>query len=106
MQYKLLTVASIATLAAATGIPASQCISGPVQCCNLVERADGPTAAALLALLGIVVQDSSILVGITCFPITIIGVGSASCTAQPVCCQDNSHNGIVAVGCVPVDLSL
>ncbi|THU91485.1 hypothetical protein K435DRAFT_674080, partial [Dendrothele bispora CBS 962.96] len=57
-------------------------------------------------LLGIVVQDVNALVGVTCSPISVIGVGGDSCSANPVCCENNSFNGIVALGCVPVDLSL
>ena len=45
----------------------------------------------LLGLLGIVVQGVDVLVGINCSPITVIGVGSGgSCSANVVCCQDNS----------------
>ncbi|KAK7449221.1 hypothetical protein VKT23_013366 [Stygiomarasmius scandens] len=111
MQFtRLASLAALTTLAVATPTrrnePASQCTTGPVQCCNSVESADGATASKLLGLLGVVLQDVNVLVGITCSPISVIGVGGNSCSANPVCCEDNSFHGVVSVGCVPVDLSL
>ncbi|KDR84004.1 hypothetical protein GALMADRAFT_133382 [Galerina marginata CBS 339.88] len=108
MQFKLSIFASIAlaTLAAAT--PArrnpSQCDTGSLQCCDSVQQADSAAASKILALLGITVQDVTALVGLTCTPITVIGAGSDSCTAQPVCCTDNSFHGVVALGCSPINL--
>ncbi|EEB94485.1 hypothetical protein MPER_06691, partial [Moniliophthora perniciosa FA553] len=49
----------------------------------------------LLGLLGIVIQDLNVLIGISCAAINVIGVGGNSCFAP-----------LVAIGCVPVDLSL
>ncbi|KAI0750516.1 fungal hydrophobin-domain-containing protein [Fomes fomentarius] len=55
--------------------------------------------------LGITVQDVNALVGLTCTPITVIGVGSgSSCSANTVCCDDTSHGGLVDIGCLPVTL--
>ncbi|EJD01687.1 fungal hydrophobin [Fomitiporia mediterranea MF3/22] len=94
------------TATATTTEPASQCNTGPIQCCNTVTTAGDSAAAGILGLLGIVVQDLDILVGLTCTPITIIGTGGASCNAHPVCCEDNSHGDLISIGCVPVDISL
>ncbi|KAL1940955.1 hypothetical protein VTO73DRAFT_7591 [Trametes versicolor] len=109
MFAKLFTVASLAILAAATptpgGEPASSCSTGPVQCCQSTGTADSTAVAPILASIGVVVQDVSALVGVTCSPITVVGVGSgSSCSAQAVCCEDNSHGGLVSIGCVPVTL--
>jgi hypothetical protein len=76
-------VSSLAILAAATPVPTdggstNQCTSGTQQCCNTVTKASDPAASLLLGLLGIVVQDVNVLVGLTCSPITVIGVGSGS----------------------------
>ncbi|KAI1798181.1 fungal hydrophobin [Ganoderma leucocontextum] len=105
-----LALVALPLLAAATplevrgGEPPSSCSTGPIQCCNTVEQASAPSAAALLGLLGIVLQDLTVLVGLTCSPITVIGVGGGSCSAQAVCCQDNSTGGLISIGCVPVTL--
>ncbi|KDQ51801.1 hypothetical protein JAAARDRAFT_704037 [Jaapia argillacea MUCL 33604] len=85
--------------------PASGCNTGPIQCCQSVESASSPSAAAILGPLGVVLQDVNVLVGLTCSPITVVGVGSGSeCSASPVCCQDNSYGGLISIGCVPVTL--
>ncbi|KAJ3887973.1 hydrophobin 2 [Lentinula edodes] len=109
MQFKLAFVsAALATLAVATpaprGEPASSCTTGPVQCCDSTESASSTSATALLGLLGIVLQDLNVLVGLTCSPVTVIGVSGSSCSAQAVCCEDNSHGGLISIGCVPVTL--
>ncbi|KAH9475718.1 Fruiting body protein SC3 [Psilocybe cubensis] len=108
MQFKTLaaTVALGATLAAATGSPASQCNTGGLQCCNSTGTANSDAISKILGLLGIVVQDVTALVGVNCSPISVIGIGGNSCTAQPVCCTNNSFGGLVALGCSPVDLNL
>ncbi|KAA1470825.1 hydrophobin 2 [Dentipellis sp. KUC8613] len=88
-------------------VPASQCNTGPVQCCNSVQKASSPAAAGLLGLLGIVIQDVTALVGLGCTPISVVGVGSgATCQAQPVCCENNNFNGLINIGCSPVNINL
>ena len=72
------------TLAAATGgapgapIPASQCNTGSVQCCDSTGKASDTSIAKILGLLGVVVQDVNAIVGVTCTPITVIGAGGDS----------------------------
>ncbi|ESK87979.1 hydrophobin [Moniliophthora roreri MCA 2997] len=83
-----------------------QCNTGPIQCCNsLGKSTDGPIAA-ILKLLGVVVQDVTALIGLTCSPITVIGGGGNSCSSQPVCCSNNSFNGLIAIGCTPININL
>ncbi|THU91475.1 fungal hydrophobin [Dendrothele bispora CBS 962.96] len=109
MQFtRLASIAALATLAVATPTLSrrDECTTGPIQCCNSVQSADSPAVAGLLGLLGIVVQDVTALVGVNCSPISVIGVGGNSCSASPVCCENNSFNGLVAIGCVPINISL
>ncbi|KAF8985272.1 fungal hydrophobin-domain-containing protein [Cyathus striatus] len=113
MQFKLsVATLALATLAVATparrNIPASQCSgsTGALQCCDSTGKATDPSIANILGPLGIVVQDVTALVGVTCSPISVVGVGGNSCTAQPVCCTNNSFNGVVALGCTPVNINL
>ncbi|THV04298.1 fungal hydrophobin, partial [Dendrothele bispora CBS 962.96] len=87
------------------GEPASSCSTGPIQCCNTVTTAKDPAAAGVLSLLGIVVQDVNVSIGLTCDPIPGIDVGSGSCSANPVCCSDNSHGGLISIGCTSVGLA-
>ncbi|KAJ3992937.1 hydrophobin 2 [Lentinula boryana] len=109
MQFKLAFVtAALATLAAATPTPrtepSSSCSTGPVQCCNTVQSANSAGISSILGLLGVVLGDLDVLVGITCSPITVIGASGSSCSAQAVCCEDNSHGGLISIGCLPVTL--
>ncbi|KAH7872160.1 hydrophobin 2 [Lentinula edodes] len=109
MQFKLAFVtAALATLAVATPTPrnepASSCSTGPIQCCDSVQSASSSPVAILLGLLGIVLQDVNVNVGLTCSPITVIGASGSSCSAQAVCCEDNSHGGLISIGCLPVSL--
>jgi hypothetical protein len=86
MQFKLaaLTAVAVATLAAATPTrrtdsgPSNQCNTGSIECCQSVQTAGSSSVAALLGLLGIVVQDVTALVGVTCSPISVIGAGGTS----------------------------
>ncbi|KAJ3996826.1 hydrophobin 2 [Lentinula boryana] len=104
MQFKFAFVsAALATLAVATPAPRDTCSTGPIQCCQTVEPASSSGAAGILSLLGIVLQDLTVDVGLTCSPITVIGT-SSSCSAQAVCCEDNSHGGLISIGCAPVTL--
>ncbi|KAF5348044.1 hypothetical protein D9758_010071 [Tetrapyrgos nigripes] len=109
MQFKFLTVAALASLAAATPLEVrqtDQCNTGSLQCCNSVQSGSSSTATTLAGLLGIVIGDITAQVGITCTPISVIGVGGNSCTAQPVCCTNNSFNGVIALGCTPININL
>ncbi|KAF8966177.1 hydrophobin [Flammula alnicola] len=60
----------------------------------------------LLGVLGIVIQGVEALVGIQCSPIDIAGIGQNSCNEQPVCCENTSFNGLIAIGCVPININL
>ncbi len=61
-----------------SGGSGDNCSTGPVQCCNSVDKAGSTTVAPILKSLGVVVSDLDVLVGLTCNPITVIGAGSDS----------------------------
>ena len=94
-----------------TATPVSQCSTGSVQCCNSLTTAGNSAAATILGLvsasklthlnaysfsailqLGIVVQDLNVIVGLTCSPLSVIGIGGSSCDAQTVCCENDSFS--------------
>ncbi|PPQ68718.1 hypothetical protein CVT26_003624 [Gymnopilus dilepis] len=113
MQFKLASVLALATLAAANPVrrgeqTTTQCTTGSLQCCESVEQAGklSTPVTTLLGLLGIVVQGVTAMVGVTCSPVTVIGTGGTSCSEQPVCCTNNSFNGLVALGCSPLNANL
>jgi hypothetical protein len=88
-----------------SGTP-SQCNTGPVQCCNSVTTASNPVASLLIGLLGILGVGGDVVVGLTCSPLSVIGIGGNSCSSQPVCCENNNFNGAIAIGCSPINLNL
>ena len=59
-----------------TSTPASSCSTGDLQCCNSVESATDPTAAGILALLGVIVQGVDVVAGLTCDPISVVGISN------------------------------
>ncbi|KAF9006619.1 hypothetical protein BDQ17DRAFT_297735 [Cyathus striatus] len=78
-----LTTLAFPCLAAATPtsrtLPASQCATGPVQCCKCVQDITGTDMARLFGMVNVVAQDvTTVPVGITCSPISVIGVGNDS----------------------------
>ncbi|EPQ51122.1 hydrophobin [Gloeophyllum trabeum ATCC 11539] len=109
-KLSLFAVSALSILAAATPTPtgtepAGQCTTGPIQCCNTVTQANDPAAATILGSLGVVLQDVTALVGLTCSPINVVGIGSGStCDAHPVCCENNSYGSLISIGCVVVEL--
>ncbi|KAF9012659.1 hydrophobin, partial [Cyathus striatus] len=82
-----------------------QCNTGSLQCCNSTQAASDPVTNELLGLLGIVLGPITGLIGFNCSPLTVAGVGGNSCTVQPVCCTSNQFNGLLAVGCNPINLN-
>nr|CAC86005.1 hydrophobin 2 [Dictyonema glabratum] len=98
-------VGALPSPAAAT-IPASQCNTGSLQCCQTLSNSSNSGVTTLSGLLGIVIP-ANVPVGLTCNPISLlVGIGGNSCSAQPVCCQGNNFNGLIVLGCTPVNLNL
>ncbi|THU77680.1 hydrophobin-domain-containing protein [Dendrothele bispora CBS 962.96] len=101
------TTVTVVTPPATTTIASGgQCNTGSLQCCNSVQKASSSGVGLLLGLLGVVLGDVNVLVGVTCSPLSVIGVGGNSCTAQPVCCENNNFNGVIAIGCTPININL
>jgi hypothetical protein len=102
----VVAISAAALVAAAPASNGGHCNTGPVQCCNSVQKAGDKGATAALGLLNIIVEDVNAMVGFNCSPITAIGLGSSGCAATPVCCENNKFNGLVNVGCVPITVGL
>ncbi|KAI0329279.1 fungal hydrophobin [Cubamyces sp. BRFM 1775] len=99
------THASEAKRATPSGSPggSGNCNTGPIQCCNQVSKANDNVISTILGLLDLVI-DPEALVGLQCSPLSGVGVGGSSCSATPVCCENNSQGGLISIGCIPIIL--
>ncbi|KAK1222961.1 hypothetical protein PQX77_014161 [Marasmius sp. AFHP31] len=95
---KLFALCAMTTLAAATAVvkrtgggEGGEGNCPKVQCCKSTTKADDPVVTALLTKLGISIGDVNVLVGLDCFPITVLGGGNGACSDRTVYCEDNSH---------------
>ncbi|KAJ3551688.1 hypothetical protein NP233_g13033 [Leucocoprinus birnbaumii] len=88
------------------GSTGGSCNTGSIQCCNTVQDASSTGVSQLAGLLGIALGSITGLVGLNCSPLSILGVGGNSCSAQPVCCTGNSFSGLISLGCNPINLNL
>ncbi|KAF8063161.1 hypothetical protein FPV67DRAFT_1672200 [Lyophyllum atratum] len=99
------------TLLAAATNPTTTVIPPPQPTTTIpamyVQSSDSSAVAALLDLLGIVIQGVAVPIGITCTPIDVLGIGAGGAgTAQPVCYSNNEFHGVVAVGCTSINIGL
>lgn len=78
MQFAALTVLAVVAVASAGSAPSDQCNTGAIQCCNSVQEANSPSVAGLFGVLGIAVKDVTGQVGVTCSPITAVGIAGNS----------------------------
>ncbi|KAF9045355.1 hydrophobin-251 [Panaeolus papilionaceus] len=100
-------VVALPILAAASVIPRDgDCDTGSINCCNSTMQSSITSLTSLSSLLGIALPDIGGLIGLSCSPLSILGAGGNSCSAQPVCCTNNSFNGLVALGCTPININL
>ncbi|RXW12629.1 hypothetical protein EST38_g13225 [Candolleomyces aberdarensis] len=113
--FAVLAASSVFLAASAAPAPGGhggsvdQCNGGQVSCCNQVSEVSSvdKSTSILLSLIGVDVGSLTGLVGSNCSPISALAIGSgASCSTQQVCCQNNYYNGLVNVGCSPVNVAL
>ncbi|KAK0216852.1 hydrophobin 2 [Armillaria fumosa] len=108
-----LAVLALPLLAAASVLPREstnttvswgKCNTGSAQCCKSVQDPKSSAVQDALGVLGIPIGGITAGVGLTCDPITVVGLGTTQCANQPVCCDQNNYNGLVALGCTPINI--
>ncbi|KDR81003.1 hypothetical protein GALMADRAFT_136066 [Galerina marginata CBS 339.88] len=107
----VLFVFALSALATAGVLPrhddhSSQCNTGKSHCCDSTHEPSSNAVSHLLGLLGVPIDPLTGLVGLKCSPGGVVGVGGTSCSAQPVCCTNNTFNGLVALGCTPINVNI
>jgi hypothetical protein len=105
MSFRNCLMLALVVVVGMIGSGASQCNTGPVQCCNSVDSASSSLVSQLLAIFGVPVSSVTGLVGVTCLSITGIGASGNGCAQQPVCCTNNNFNGVIALGCTPININ-
>ncbi|KAG2029956.1 fungal hydrophobin-domain-containing protein [Suillus americanus] len=105
MLTRIFAVASLVAFAVATD---GQCNTGDIQCCESytsVENYNNEFSGTPGFIA--IVADAASMVGSNCSPLTIVGTGSG-CEAnqEPLCCSNNEYNGLVNIGCTPINLNL
>ncbi|KIM64865.1 hypothetical protein SCLCIDRAFT_1212962 [Scleroderma citrinum Foug A] len=109
MFARVFAVASLAALAVANPLAVrggeSKCNNGQIQCCQQTQQASSFLSGFNNNVLASVAASVEGLVGVQCSPISVIG-GGAACQAnqQAVCCEGNTFNGLVNLGCSNVNL--
>lgn len=73
-----LALAAFAVAAPTSSSPSNQCNNGAIQCCNSTTTASDPVTALLLGLLGVAAGGITGQVGLTCSPLSVIGVAGNS----------------------------
>ncbi|KAF9561677.1 fungal hydrophobin, partial [Agrocybe pediades] len=106
----LLVAASLASFAVAAphemGDIVNSCNTDAVQCCNQIFESGSEQSNFLHGILGTTISAITAQAGLACVPITGIGIGSgAQCSSQPVCCSDNHMNGLIVIGCNPININ-
>ncbi|CAG1972949.1 unnamed protein product [Fusarium graminearum] len=105
------TIESAAATSSTTAA-SRQCIApAALQCCLSVGKANDGPVGLILGLLGIVIKDLSIPIGLTCeFPThhavyqsknlvpgsSVPNAEACGASRTPVCCSDNSHVSILS----------
>ncbi|KAK0212032.1 hydrophobin 2 [Armillaria fumosa] len=105
--FTLLALPILATATAIVPRDGAACsATGTAQCCSSTQSPTSNIVQSLLGLLGIPIGSVTANVGLTCSPITVLGVGGTQCSNQVVCCDNNNFNGIIALGCTPINVGL
>jgi len=82
----------------------ASCKTGPVECCQSVVDVHSPTATKVLNALKIWVgQDDDYDVGLSCASVDTFKHGQSDCNASLVCCEDDTHKGIIDLKCTPAE---
>ncbi|KAJ8597672.1 hydrophobin-1 precursor [Rhizopogon salebrosus TDB-379] len=77
-----------------------KCDTGSIQCCSSFGSSSHHDGLdSLLDLLNIHIPSGTPC-GLSCSPFA----GGNSCKQEPVCCEDNNYNGLVNIGCSPINL--
>ncbi|KAI0628291.1 fungal hydrophobin-domain-containing protein [Trametes polyzona] len=113
--FTALAILAVATTAVPNDVAPGdqQCQTGQLQCCQSVQTASSEPISTILGLLGVILDDLNIGVGLTCTPISVVGVGGSNSwrwlthgdsSGHTVCCDNANTGGLINIGCLPASL--
>ncbi|KAG8217941.1 hydrophobin, partial [Butyriboletus roseoflavus] len=104
MFARVFALLPLAVLVSATHLEArGQCNTGSINCCNSVQSlSSAQNTLSQFNLLSAATAAGG-QVGFNCSPISL--VGGNTCEQQPVCCTGNDFNGLVNIGCSPINVN-
>ncbi|KAI6012100.1 hypothetical protein PISMIDRAFT_677031 [Pisolithus microcarpus 441] len=107
MFSRVFAVASLAALALAGPLSVrDQCNTGTIQCCQQVQQASYYQSAFQEIGLGELLAGVTGQIGTQCSPISVVGASNgAQCNAQTVCCTNTQFNGLINIGCMPINVN-
>ncbi|KAF9528417.1 hypothetical protein CPB83DRAFT_894448 [Crepidotus variabilis] len=84
------------TLAKASVLPRqdSTCSTGQLNCCDQVGDVHALGLTNNSALIGVVLDPITAIVGVDCVPVSVLGAAGGSCSAQTACCSGNTYASI------------
>ncbi|KAI0739587.1 hydrophobin [Daedaleopsis nitida] len=63
--------------------------------------------SSIISSLGIKLEDALGLAGTSCSPVDVLSLGGGvECNQKPVCCSNNTYQGLINIGCVPINIEL
>ncbi|KAF5392268.1 hypothetical protein D9757_001574 [Collybiopsis confluens] len=100
-----LGLATVTVTAAPTDGPTAACNTGSISCCNQVQDVNGQNAGAvqnvISGILGIPITiPIAGTIGLNC----VAALGTNSCKSQTVCCTNSQFNGLINLGCSPINI--
>ncbi|KAG2123821.1 hydrophobin-315 [Suillus clintonianus] len=105
----IFNILALLPLALFVSAGSGQCNTGVIQCCNNSTTYESTAAKNAFDQAGLVNVEAVVnaFVGLTCSGISVVGT-SDGCSAnqEPLCCEDNSYNGVVSLGCTPINVNV
>ncbi|KAL2004662.1 hypothetical protein VTN00DRAFT_3190 [Thermoascus crustaceus] len=114
MRFTLVSLTAALFAVAATAAPADRLLArgegceanSEPHCCQTISDTKNSTIASTLSKYGVPPEMAKGPVGLACTPISTIVTLGQRCNANTVCCSNNNYNGLINLGCNPININL
>ncbi|KAF8351978.1 hydrophobin [Amanita rubescens] len=83
--------------------PPSTCSTGSQQCCDTLSTTSDPFVETIASSINALLPGVNVPVGLGCTPLASL-LGGGGCTAQVACCDHDNFNGLIVIGCSPINV--